>query len=262
MLRSYLRRFAHTLLEERDTMEYIFSQTEGDSQDQLTDRMDPDHLLAFLDSVEMLDWLTSIYVDANEKSTTRIKYRKLEMLPTETFNQFYSEFAKLATKGCIDLEESLDDLFHKLTPALHDSVRAQMSTRPTLKQALGFMQFHDNDLRLAKMRRQDERRARPRYPTTVPAVTSALPPLARSSSPAPRYASPLVSRERSAPTPTTVFHARTRSPTPSSDPAKATCFSCGTKGHFKRDCPQVSVVDKYDSESRSENDEPSGNGQP
>src|ERR1035438_1848810 len=97
----------------------------------------------------MTEWLRSLYVDPNERDTARQEYRDLAMLTGETFNQFYSQFSILATRARIDIGELLSDLFHKLTPELHSSVLPHIALRPSYAQALQYMQFYNNELRLA-----------------------------------------------------------------------------------------------------------------
>ena len=75
-------------------------------------------------------------MDPNKKNTAREAYRALTISPIKTFNNFYSQFSILATRARINAEESLSDLFYKLTLELHCSLILYILARPTLKEAL------------------------------------------------------------------------------------------------------------------------------
>ena len=139
-------------------------------------------------------------------------------------------------------------MFHKLTPELHYSVLPHMASHPTFAQALQYIQFHDNELRLAQAKTPTSR-ARPpakaviRPPT--PFVLSSGTPREKSFTPRPNYSSP-------AP-PVLPRVARLRSPAPA-ETTLAPCFSCGQAGYFKSECPQLAI---YVVEEQLSDEEPS-----
>ena len=101
------------------------------AQSHLTDRISEEYPLAFLNIIGMTEWLRSLYVDPNERDTTRQEYRDLAILVRETFNHFYSKFLVLATMARIKLSESLSNLFYKLTLELHYLVLPYIVSRPS-----------------------------------------------------------------------------------------------------------------------------------
>ena len=111
--------------------------------------MDKGYLVVFVNIDGIEQWLRSLYIDPNKKNIAREAYRALTMSLIETFNNFYGQFSILATRARIDAEESLSNLFYKLTLELYRSLILYILARPTLKEALRYIQFYDNELRLA-----------------------------------------------------------------------------------------------------------------
>jgi hypothetical protein len=254
MLEGNLDQYSHHWTTERAQMNYVFKQTKGTAQSHLTQRMKSDHPLAFQSVDEMLAWLKSFFVDPNERDTARQEYRGLMMNPVETFNQFYSRFSVLSVKARIPASETTVDLFHKLTPELHYSLISLMATHPGDAEAIRQMQFHDNELRLARDKKRILRTTSRAAPPAPLARYSATP----SASPAPQERSPARS-----PAPPTFRPGTTRSPSLGRDPAGATCYNCGRPGHISPDCPDTVKADHRIHEIvDSEDSDESGNEQP
>ena len=227
ILQGRLTRYSQDLPNDSDKMIYVFSQVKGAAQSHLTQRMKSDHPQRFQNVPEMLSWLAGFFRDPNERETARIAYNKCRMSPNETFNHFYSRFSELASKARIDPEDTLSDLFHKLSPALHHTSITFMGTRPDINSALQQFQFFDNELRL-----NQAATARSRKIENTDSTRSGYHSMSQE---------PTVSIKREysvdrAPLRSTPRHGGSQGD--GRDRQNLKCYKCGTLGHTSPQCTQ------------------------
>lgn len=107
-------------------MYLVFSATVDEARDYLQHRYQrgvEDH---FTTTIEMIEFLSDIYVDPHARSKAKSEYRKLEMGEAQSFHEYRSQFTALANKARIALADRVEDLYLSLTPSLQ---RALMKDR-------------------------------------------------------------------------------------------------------------------------------------
>ena len=187
------------------------------------------------------------------------------MSTSESFNHFYSRFSELSSKARIAPEDTLSDLFHKLSPDLHKIAISFMATGPTLSIALQRFTYFDNELKLNREAIASQtRRITPNPPINVrsPHQKSSSPNyLARERSLGPLSSHSTLAAQKSS---------RSLPTTTNSEAVK--CYNCQKIGHYSTDCTQarrsqsnissqiqeieVDQTTEYQTQSDSENDEP------
>ena len=86
-------------------MAYIFGRTKGDAQGYLKSRYGTDVDAPFESTQEMIKHLDGIYLDPFKVQNARQDYRRLNIKPTQTFVEFYSEFLRLVGKAKIPYDD-------------------------------------------------------------------------------------------------------------------------------------------------------------
>ncbi|KAI1002431.1 hypothetical protein K3495_g5770 [Podosphaera aphanis] len=232
MLQGNLDSYACYLTNPIARKTYVFSQTRGTAQSHLTQRMKSDHPQRFQDDQEMLSWLSGFFRDPNERETARVAYSKCRMSVSENFNQFYSRFSELSSKARIAPEDTLSDLFHKLSPELHKIAIPFMATSPTLPIALQRFMYFDNELRLN--RETVANQTRRATPNPLPSVRFSL-PKSSSSNYSARDRGLLLTPSSS---PALTSQQTTRSPSVNINTEVIKCYNCQKIGHYSTDCTQ------------------------
>jgi hypothetical protein len=69
---------------------------------------------------EILDYLDIVFCDYFQKEKAADQYIRLIQQPSKDFNNFYSEFARLASLGETPLDSWRSDIYRKLNRAFQD----------------------------------------------------------------------------------------------------------------------------------------------
>ena len=100
---------------EQAKMVYLFNRTTGEAQEHLQPRFGDDVKDPFQSAKEMIQHLSSVYLDPFKVQNARQEYRRLNMKPSQTFTEFYTKFLHLAGRAKILVEDWRPDLYDKLT---------------------------------------------------------------------------------------------------------------------------------------------------
>jgi hypothetical protein len=103
---------------------YVKSRTKGDAKDHLTtliDAAEDDEVTADL----MFEHLSSIYNNPHKAADARAAYRTLEMKLYGNFDEFKSQFIKLASRAKVVKDDWKSDMHEKMYAKLQDSVALQ-----------------------------------------------------------------------------------------------------------------------------------------
>jgi hypothetical protein len=226
---------------ERARIGYVFSQTKGRAQKQLLPRMNRKSPDRWQSVDEMLDHLDLGFRDHFEKEKAADQYARHRQQAGEDFNDFHSEFSRLATTGEIPPSVWRADLYRKLNRTFQDRLMSTEHLYPTYPGLV--LACQRINVRILEYRRQfpgQEPTTGQRYrPSTIKAAVAgdSAPPRPRQGLlPAPKYSAATF---RPAPSPDKRDSATPGprdSPARETDPTKATCFNCGEVGHFQSSC--------------------------
>ena len=86
-------------------MIYLFNRTTGDAQGHLQPRFGDDVEDPFQSAKEIIQHLSSIYLDPFKVQNARQEYRRLNMKPSQAFTEFLTKFLHLAGQAKIPTED-------------------------------------------------------------------------------------------------------------------------------------------------------------
>ena len=222
---------------EQGRINYVFSRTTGKAQSHLEPRMSRTSATRWRSVEEILDHLDIVLRNHFEKEESQDQYACLTQGNLEDFNDFHSEFARLAALGEISPSIWRADLYRKLNRTLLDRLMSTEHQYPTY--SLLVRECQRINVRLLEYRRrfpklEPNQRRRLEAVADKPEKLSTRPPgilLPPRRSYGPYRGPPAAADKRESITP-----GRRSSPIPAPDPSKAACFNCGEVGHFSSAC--------------------------
>ena len=131
LLRGKLRANADWWPTEQDRINYVFSRTTGEAQQHLDPRIDEDSLDPWLTVDEMLEFLDTVYRDYYEAERADNAFHQLEQHKGQEFNEFHTEFARLASVGRVPTSTWRSQLWRKLNKEYYNRLLATHHQYPT-----------------------------------------------------------------------------------------------------------------------------------
>ena len=244
-------------------MLYLFDQTTGNAQKHLQPRYEEGSQTRFVSAQEMIDHLTSVFVNPNQVRDARHEYNRLIMTVGQPFTEFQTEFLHLAGQAQVPAKDLRLDLYDKLTTQLQRGIAPNLRSLDTYAELAASCQSLDTELRRIIARESQQRRQRA---TAAPPLVSTAPTATRltsTMSAGPRLDS-VAPRAFKAPDNLRTNQSRQTTPL---DPTTVTCYNCHKPGHIAPSCPEPRRGDLKEIEEESYNDqedidEQSGNEEP
>jgi hypothetical protein len=246
---------------EWDQIHYVFSRTEGKAQSHLAPRMSRTSRNRWTTVDEVLDHLDIVLRNHFEKEQAGDEYARLAQQDNEDFNEFHSEFQRLASLGEISPSQWRSDLYRRLNRTFQDRLMATEQLYPQYSELV-------RECQRINVRLLEHRRRFPRQPPREPRerhTGSRRLHQDRSSEPRQRGLLSTPPRDfRALPAPEQ-RDPRSSTPraSPAKDPSTATCFNCGEVGHFSSSClnprttPRINEIgqDSYEASGDEATDE-------
>jgi hypothetical protein len=238
LLRGKLQANADWWPTEQDRINYVFSRTEGKAQSFLEPRIDEESLDPWLTVDEVLEYLNTVFRNHFETEQCENEFYALQQSTSQDFNEFHTEFARLASVGRIPSVTWRSHLWRKLNREFQNRLLATHHQHPTYQGLVRECQRLSVDLEEHYRRFPlvaQSRRYRTDTTRTVRAVEQP-PQRPQRLLPAPRHFHSS-SREPPSADKRELTPGPRGSPPKDTDPSKVTCFNCSEVGHFASSCP-------------------------